>query len=56
MSQPLTRKEAAAKLKIAISTLDNWIRTGVIRAAKIRHTVRIPQSEIERVMNTGGVI
>jgi len=44
----LTRQEACALLKIAVSTLDVAIGRGMIKARRIGLRVLIPQSEIER--------
>jgi excisionase family DNA binding protein len=44
----LTREEARAQLKIAVSTLDVAIRQGMIKVRRIGVRVLIPQSELDR--------
>ena len=44
----LTRKEAAQRLKVSESTVDRWIRKGVLTARRWGHTVRIPEEHVRR--------
>jgi excisionase family DNA binding protein len=45
-----SRKEAAGRLKISLPTLDRMIKAGEIGYVKIRRSVRVPRSEVERLM------
>ena len=51
--QFLTVQEVAEILKISRRTVYTWIDEGVIRAVKIndKSVVRIPSSEVERILN-----
>lgn len=46
----LTRKEAAAKLKISLTTLDKHLDAKTIRPQIIGRRVLIPESEIENFL------
>ncbi|QDU55789.1 helix-turn-helix domain-containing protein [Aeoliella mucimassa] len=49
----LTRIEAAKRLGCSVTTIDNRIRTGAIKAIRNGRLVRIPLAEIERVESDG---
>jgi excisionase family DNA binding protein len=44
----LTRKETAQRLKVSESTVDRWIRTGVLTARRWGHTIRIPEENLRQ--------
>jgi excisionase family DNA binding protein len=46
----LTREEAAKKLKISISTLNNWVAKGLLQTYGIGGRVYLKNSEIEQAM------
>ncbi|WP_330442267.1 helix-turn-helix domain-containing protein [Flavobacterium sp. C4GT6] len=46
----LTREEAAKKLKISISTLNNWVGKGILQTYGIGGRVYLKNSEIEQAM------
>ena len=54
MSKMLTREEAANILNVSVTTLDRWIRAGIVSAVKIGGSVRIPQSTLDKIIQTGG--
>lgn len=46
----LTKRELAERLKVSVRTLENWVARGLIRQAKIGHTVRFRWSDVvERI-------
>ena len=45
-----TREETAELFKVGARTIDRWIRIGALRRANPPGAVRIPASEIERLM------
>lgn len=45
-----TRKEAAALLRVALPTIDEYIKKGLIEGSRIGSRVRIKRSEIEKAM------
>jgi predicted adenylyl cyclase CyaB len=47
----LSIKEAAVKLEVHWQTVRNYIKAGDIKAVKIGRTVRIPQSEFQRLID-----
>jgi excisionase family DNA binding protein len=49
----LTRKEAAALLRITVRTLERLAADGKLRRTKIRGKVLIERSEIERLVREG---
>lgn len=51
--QLLSRKDAAEKLNISVTTLDRMLRDGELRRLRIRGNVRIPLSSIEAIMSEG---
>lgn len=46
-----TPQEVAEKLKLNIRTVYKWIKEGRIKAVKIGDLWRIPESEINRILN-----
>lgn len=46
-SKLLTRSEAANLLKISLPTLDDWTKTGVIKAKRIGSRIRYVYSDVE---------
>ena len=46
----LTRKEAAERIGVTPTTLSAWIKAGKIKAARPGRAYRIPESEIERLL------
>ena len=50
MEKMLTRKKAAEMLGILPATLSAWIKAGKIKAARPGRAYRIPESEIERLL------
>jgi excisionase family DNA binding protein len=52
--QLLTRREAAALLKLSIKTLKRWSKSGKLRDIRIGpNTVRVRRSEIEALLKAG---
>ena len=47
---PLTRNEAAQRLKVSLPTIARWLADGTIKHCKIAGTVRIPEAEIQRLL------
>lgn len=45
-----TRKEASAALNISIVTLDRMLTSGEMPRRRIRGSVRVPQSAIDRIL------
>ena len=45
-----TQQELAELLKVSTRTIQNWIKDGQIKAIRIGRTVRIPASEIDRLV------
>ena len=45
-----TREEAADLFNVHARTIDNWIKSGYLRRVMVGRTVRIPASEIERLL------
>ena len=52
---PPTVDEAAAKLEIKSATVRSWVLHRKIKFRKIGRSVRIPNEEIERILNEGTV-
>ena len=48
-----TPKQFAERLSISRSTFYNWITEGLIKSAKIGRLVRIPESEVRRIVRQG---
>ena len=48
----LTKKEAAAILRVSVRTLDNYIKAGVIKPIRIGNTVRFPADILSAVQCT----
>lgn len=46
----LTREEAAKKLKISISTLNNWVSKGILQTYGIGGRVYLKNNEIEQAI------
>lgn len=46
----LTRKEAAERLGITPVTLSAWIKAGKIKVARPGRAYKIPESEIDRIL------
>jgi len=49
IERPYSRKGAAQKLAKAESTIDRWLKLGLISGIKVGRTVLIPASEIRRL-------
>ena len=49
----LSPKEFANRLSISRWTVYAWIQTGQIKSVKIGRLVRIPESEVERIVQEG---
>ena len=49
----LTAKEFAEWLRVSRWTIYGWIAEGRIRSVKIGRLVRIPESELERIIRVG---
>jgi len=49
----LTPKEFADRLSISRWTVYAWIQTGQIQSVKIGRLVRIPESEVDRIVQEG---
>lgn len=49
----LTPKEFAARLSISRWTVYAWLQEGRIRSTKIGRLVRIPESEVDRLVQEG---
>jgi len=49
----LSPKEFANRLSISRWTVYAWIQEGRIRSVKISRLVRIPESEVERIVQEG---
>ncbi len=47
---PLTRNEAAERLKVSLATIARWLADGTIKSSKIAGTVRISEAEIQRLL------
>ena len=52
-SKLLTPKQFAERLSISRWTVYNWISEGLIKSAKIGRLVRIPESEVRRIVQQG---
>lgn len=50
MEEYFTPQEVAKKLKIDMSTVYRWIKNGNLRAVKVGHFWRIPESELKRLL------
>lgn len=48
-----TVKEVASILNMAEITIRQWLGNGKIKAIRIGRTVRIPESEIKKLINRG---
>lgn len=46
----LTRSEAAAKLRITLSTLDKYAKAGIIQSYRIGGRIRFKSTEIEKAL------
>lgn len=44
-----TKKEICEIFKVSIGTVNNWIKSGKIKAVKIGRAVRIQDEEVERL-------
>jgi excisionase family DNA binding protein len=44
----LTRSEAAAKLRITLSTLDKYSKAGIVQSYKVGGRIRFKSSDIEK--------
>lgn len=53
MNELQTRITAAAQLKVNIRYIDRLIKSGKLKAIKIGKLVRIPQTEIDRIVFEG---
>ena len=53
MNDLQTRKTASKQLHISERTIDRLIKTGKIKAIRIGSLVRIPQSEIDKIIVEG---
>jgi len=51
MEEHFTPQEVAKKLKIDMSTVYRWIHEGRLKAVKIGHFWRIPESELTRILS-----
>jgi len=49
----LTPKEFAERLSISRWTVYAWLQEGRIKSTKIGRLVRIPESEVERIVQEG---
>jgi excisionase family DNA binding protein len=49
----LTKKEAAARLRVTVRTLTTWITAGHLSVARPGRKVLIPLSEVERLLEVG---
>jgi excisionase family DNA binding protein len=50
----LTSKEAARRLRVHVDTLREWRLRGLVGYVRLGHrTVRIPQSELDRLLGRG---
>jgi excisionase family DNA binding protein len=47
---PLTRNEAAERLKVSLPTIARWLADGTVKSSKIAGTVRISEAEIQRLL------
>jgi excisionase family DNA binding protein len=52
---PRTVEQAAADLNVSKYTIRGWVSRRVIGHIKIGRMVRIPQAEIQRLLDTGTV-
>ncbi len=50
-----TRKQAAAYLSIALSTLDLWVRLGKLKKHSLGKSIRFDRSEIDEAIKSGGL-
>lgn len=55
MENYYTPKEVSEKLKLNIRTVYKWIREEKLKAVKLGDVWRIPESEIKRLLNSGGL-
>ena len=51
MESYYTPKEISEKLKVDTRTVYRWIREGLLNAVKIGHSVRISESELNRLLS-----
>ncbi|HAA80520.1 MAG TPA: DNA-binding protein [Thermoanaerobacter sp.] len=50
MEKFYTPEEIAENLKVSRKTIYNWIQDGHLKAVKIGHFWRIPESELKRLL------
>lgn len=50
-NQLLTRPQAAEFLGVAISTLDNWARAGLLKRIKVNRAVRYKKESLEQFID-----
>ena len=48
----LTKREAAAILRVSVRTLENYIKAGVIKPIRIGSTVRFPADILTAIQQT----
>ena len=48
-----TRDDAAAYLRVSVSTIDRWIKTGKLKARKIGNMIRMTRSDLEDCLERG---
>jgi len=53
MEKFYTPEEIANNLKVSRKTVYNWIQEGRLKAVKIGHFWRIPESELNRLLGGG---
>jgi excisionase family DNA binding protein len=53
-NQFLTKEEAAKILKVSVGSLDNWDKSGVLKASRIGSMVRYKRADIEQALKTKG--
>ena len=46
----MTDKQAAQTLQVSVSTIRAWRRDGILAYVKVRRSVRIKQSDLEKIM------
>jgi excisionase family DNA binding protein len=51
--QPRTVKQAAVELNVSVSTIRSWVGQRRIGSVRLGRAVRIPPTEIARLLETG---
>ena len=53
MSELMTKKEAAAHLRVSARTLDRYRAANLVRAVKLRGIVRLRRADLDNLLRKG---